>query len=137
MSASIIDSAIASVASCSGTCAWLASLPRRSHTQVVTVSAPDRRPEHFSGIVSTNLSGRADLDTQTCYVGDPVTLSIVFEGDMRTESMRIDSIRLMSKEQEEDLLITYGKKEPEIDMTPPPQEVEGADVEELDPDASE
>ena len=63
--------------------------------------------------------------------------SIVFEGDMRTESMRIDSIRLLSKEQEEDLLITYGKKEPEIDMTPPPQEVEGADVEELDPDASE
>ncbi|MBT8081244.1 MAG: hypothetical protein KJP08_10680 [Gammaproteobacteria bacterium] len=63
--------------------------------------------------------------------------SVVFRGDMGTESIRIDSIRLLTAEEEEDLLITFGKKEPEIEITPEPREVEGADVEELDPDASE
>ena len=63
--------------------------------------------------------------------------SLVFRGDMGTESIRIDSIRLLTAEEEEDLLITFGKKEPEIEITPEPQDVEGADVEELDPDASE
>jgi hypothetical protein len=63
--------------------------------------------------------------------------SVVFKDDRRTETIRVDTIRLLTKEEEEDLLITFGKKEPEIDTTPVPQDVEGADVEELDPDASE
>jgi len=55
----------------------------------------------------------------------------------RTEAVRILDIRLLSPEEEEDLLIRFGKKEPEIKRTPVPQEVEGAEVEELDPAASE
>jgi hypothetical protein len=62
---------------------------------------------------------------------------IVFEGHFDGESIRISSIRELTPEEEEDLLIRFGKKEPEIKHTPAPQEVEGADVEELDPDASE
>jgi hypothetical protein len=55
----------------------------------------------------------------------------------RAEATRIARIRLLSPEEEEDLLIQFGKKEPEIKQTPAPQEVQGADVEELDPAASE
>ena len=63
--------------------------------------------------------------------------SVVYRGDMGRETIRIDSIRLLAAEEEEDLLIAFGKKEPEIEITPEPREVEGADVEELDPDAGE
>ena len=55
----------------------------------------------------------------------------------RTEAVRIRHIRLLLPEEEESLLIKFGKKEPEIKQTPVPQEVEGAEVEELDPAASE
>ena len=55
----------------------------------------------------------------------------------RAEAVRIRTIRLLSPEEEETLLIRFGKKEPEIKQTPAPQEVQGADVEELDPAASE
>ena len=57
---------------------------------------------------------------------------VVFDGRFDGESIRIDSIREISEEEEEDLLIRYGKKEPEYEQTPVPQDVEGADVEELD-----
>jgi len=65
--------------------------------------------------------------------------SIRYEGDTTSSlgSVRIDSIRELSEEEEEDLLIQFGKKEPEIEYTPSPGEVEGADVEELDEGASE
>ena len=56
---------------------------------------------------------------------------------MDDESIRITSIRELTPEEEEDLLIRFGKKEPEIEHTPAPQEVEGAEVEELDTAASE
>jgi hypothetical protein len=58
---------------------------------------------------------------------------VVFKGHFDGESIRIATIRELSPEEEEDLLIRYGKKEPEIEQTPVPQEVQGADVEELDP----
>ena len=51
--------------------------------------------------------------------------------------VRIASIRELTDEDEEDLLIQFGKKEPEIKHTPSPSEIESADVEELDGDASE
>lgn len=51
--------------------------------------------------------------------------------------IRIRAIRELSPEEHEDLLIRYGKKEPEIKQTPAPQDVEGADVEELDPTATD
>ena len=62
---------------------------------------------------------------------------VVFSGDFDRETVRIASIRQLEPEEEEKLLIQFGKKEPEIKHTPAPQEVKGADVEELDPDKSE
>jgi hypothetical protein len=62
---------------------------------------------------------------------------VVFEGHLSDESVRISSIWELTPEDEEALLIRFGKKEPEIKQTPAPQEVPGADVEELDPAASE
>ena len=57
---------------------------------------------------------------------------VIFDGQFDGESIRIASIRELSEEEEEDLLIRYGKKEPEYEQTPSPQDVKGADVEELD-----
>ena len=57
--------------------------------------------------------------------------------DSLTGGIRIESIRELSELEEEHLLIQFGKKEPEIEHMPAPQEVEGADIEELDETASE
>ena len=62
---------------------------------------------------------------------------MVFDGHLDGESIRIESIRELTPEEEEHLLIRFGKKEPEIEYTPPPRDVKGADVEELDPDGDE
>lgn len=64
--------------------------------------------------------------------------SVVFGGGIGDSGdVRIASIRELTTEEEEHLLIQYGKKEPEIKQAPAPQEVEGAEVEELDEAASE
>ncbi len=60
---------------------------------------------------------------------------VLFEGQFDGESIRIASIRELSQEEHEHLMIQFGKKEPEIRQTPVPKEVQGAEVEELDPDA--
>ena len=52
--------------------------------------------------------------------------------DKSFDSIRIRSIRLLEPEEEEHLLIQFGKKEPEIEQTPTPVDVKGAEVEELD-----
>lgn len=52
--------------------------------------------------------------------------------DRTVDSVRIRSIRLLTPEDEEHLLIQFGKKEPEIEQTPTPEDVKGAEVEELD-----
>jgi len=60
---------------------------------------------------------------------------IIFDGSMMSAAdnkIRIQSIRQLSEAEEEHLLIQFGKKEPEIEQTPVPQDVKGADVEELD-----
>lgn len=62
---------------------------------------------------------------------------MVFAGHMDTESIRIASIRKLNREEHEDLLIQFGKKEPEIKQAPAQTEVKGAEVEELDPAARE
>ena len=62
---------------------------------------------------------------------------VIFDGHLQNESIRIDSIRKLSPEDHEDLLIQYGKKKPEIEQTPAPREVKGAEVEELDPTAND
>ncbi len=48
------------------------------------------------------------------------------------ETIRIRTIRGLSPEEKEHLLIQFGKKEPEIEQTPAPEEVQGAEVQELD-----
>ena len=62
---------------------------------------------------------------------------LLFEGHLDGEAIRIESIRAIMPEEKEHLLIRFGKIQPEIEYTPPPQEVKGAGVEELDPDDSE
>lgn len=59
-----------------------------------------------------------------------------YDGGMDSGSIRIHSIRELSEEEHDNLLIQYGKKKPEIEQTPAPNEVKGAEVEELDPAAS-
>jgi hypothetical protein len=63
---------------------------------------------------------------------------VVFKGNMNgAESIRITSIRELSPEDHEDLLIQFGKKQPEIEQTPAPRDVKGAEVEELDTAAAD
>jgi len=57
---------------------------------------------------------------------------VVVRGHMGNESIRIASIRELSQEEYEGLMIQFGKMEPEIEHAPAPREVKGADVEELD-----
>ena len=62
---------------------------------------------------------------------------IVFNDNVLGLRYRVTSIRLLTPEEEEDLLIRFGLKEPEVKKMLVPQEVEGADIEELDPDAND
>ena len=62
---------------------------------------------------------------------------VIFRGHFDEESIRIESIRELSPEEHEYLLIQYGKKKPEIEQAPAQREVKGADVEELDPNATD
>lgn len=57
---------------------------------------------------------------------------ILIDDGLNTEEIRISSIRRLTPESEEDLLIRFGKIEPEIEQTRQPETVEGAEVEELD-----
>lgn len=61
---------------------------------------------------------------------------ILFDGQFGGESIPISFIREISREEEQTLLIRFGKKEPEFKTTPAPAEVPGAEVEELDPAAT-
>jgi len=62
---------------------------------------------------------------------------VIFRGHMEGDSIRIASIRELSPEEHESLLIQFGKKKPEIEQTPVPREVKGAEVEELDTAATD
>ena len=59
------------------------------------------------------------------------------DGSTHKSRKRIASIRQLTPEEEEDLLIRFGLKEPEVNQVPVPQDVKGADIEELDPDAND
>lgn len=48
------------------------------------------------------------------------------------ERIRIQRIQKLTPEQEDDLLVQFGIKEPAVPQTREPEEVEGAEVEELD-----
>lgn len=57
---------------------------------------------------------------------------LLFDGQFGKESIPIAFIRELSPDEQEILLIEYGRKEPEIKQTPAPVELPGAEVEELD-----
>lgn len=57
---------------------------------------------------------------------------VVVDDGFGPEGFRIASIRSLTPEDEEELLIRFGKVEPKYEQPPPEQEVEGAEVEELD-----
>jgi hypothetical protein len=57
---------------------------------------------------------------------------LIVEGHSRPEKIRIASIRLLTPEDENDLLVRFGKKEPDYEMPRQSEDVEGAEVEELD-----
>lgn len=62
---------------------------------------------------------------------------ILFEGQFAGESVPISFIREIGPEEEEALLIRFGKMEPEINTTPAPTDVPGAEIEELDTAATD
>jgi hypothetical protein len=57
---------------------------------------------------------------------------LIVDNGVRPERIRIASIRRLSPDDVDDLLIRFGKKEPEFEQTPAPEEIDGAEVEELD-----
>ncbi len=57
---------------------------------------------------------------------------IVSDGFGRGERIRLSSVRALSDDELDTLLVQFGKKEPEVEHTPEPDEVDGAEVEELD-----
>ena len=67
----------------------------------------------------------------------PAFGEVIFDGHFDGEAIRIAAIREIGPEEEEHLLIRYGKKEPEYEQTPVLEDVKGADVEELDTAADE
>jgi hypothetical protein len=57
---------------------------------------------------------------------------LVDDGFGRKEAIRLSSIRKISQDELDALLVQYGKKDPETERAVEPREVEGAAVEELD-----
>ncbi len=57
---------------------------------------------------------------------------LIVDDGLGPERIRIHTIRQLTPEDEEELLIRFGKKEPATVQAPAPQEVESAEVEELD-----
>ena len=62
----------------------------------------------------------------------PMSGEVIVDDGFAPASYRIRSIQQLSPEDLDDLLIRFGKKEPEIEQTPATQDVDGAEVEELD-----
>lgn len=73
--------------------------------------------------------GFSSRDGQLCpYGGD----SLVFGGGFSDEDVSIRAISRISEDQADDLLVRFGRKEPDEQHIPAPREVEGAEIEELD-----
>jgi hypothetical protein len=57
---------------------------------------------------------------------------LIVDDGMGVEKIRIRSVRQLTPEEHDDLLVRFGKKEPDVEQTPEPVPIEGAEVEELD-----
>ena len=105
----------------------------------LVISGPGRKKYHMvlfrraRGIDSSWGISFDSRDSRIC----PGFSDVVFDNGIGGESIRISSIRGISPEEHNDLLIQFGKREPEIQQTPAPNAVKGAEVEELDTAASD
>lgn len=71
--------------------------------------------------------GFSSRDDQLCpYGGDGIVV-----GSLTQDTIGIRAISRVSKEQADQLLIRYGRKEPAEQQAPAPEDVKGAEVEEL------
>ncbi len=57
---------------------------------------------------------------------------IVFDDGMGPERITIRSVRELTPDDLDELLVRFGKKEPEFEQAPATEDVDGAEVEELD-----
>ncbi len=57
---------------------------------------------------------------------------LIVDDGIGVEKIRIRSVRQLTPEEHDDLLVRFGKKEPDVEQTPEPVPIEGAEVEELD-----
>ena len=57
---------------------------------------------------------------------------LIVDDGMNPQSYRIRTIREVSPEEFDNLLVRFGKKEPDFDQPPVSRDVDGAEVEELD-----
>ncbi len=100
----------------------------------LVVTAAQRKKYHIQlsrpayGLNSTWGIGFSSPTSQICSGFS----SVVFNGSFETEEIRISSIRALNEPEYENLLIRFGLKEPEKQKIPPPEDIEGAEVEELD-----
>jgi hypothetical protein len=57
---------------------------------------------------------------------------LIVDDGMEVDKIQIRSVRQLTPEEYDDLLVRFGKKEPDVKQTPEPVPIEGAEVEELD-----
>jgi Family of unknown function (DUF6491) len=57
---------------------------------------------------------------------------LIVDDGLSVESIPVRSIRRLTPEEYEDLMVRFGKKEPDVEQTEEAPQVEGAEVEELD-----
>jgi len=62
----------------------------------------------------------------------PGSSELIVDDGLSVETYRVRSIRSMTPDDRDDLLVRFGKKEPDMEQTTEPHDVEGAEVEELD-----
>ena len=98
-------------------------LIRESASRVYFVRLTTMAPEMDSGM---SLATHSRDDRLCPYSGDGLIFS-----SFHPRPVTIRSISKITKEQEEDILVRYGKKDSDEPQTPEPKQVEGAEVEEL------
>lgn len=98
------------------------------------VTGPGKRSYHVQlarrafGLRSTWQIGFRSPTGMIC----PGSSELIVHDGLGVENFRVRSIRLLTPDDRDDLLVRFGKKEPEMEQTAEPPDVEGAEVEELD-----
>jgi hypothetical protein len=71
------------------------------------------------------------FDSRTGMICSGFSDVVIADGSFR-DNVRIARIRRLGPDDEEEILIRFGKIEPKTEQAPAPETVEGAEVEELD-----